>query len=365
MKPFLIAGCVVATAIALSAADPVSPPKQASAASDSGINVPLNGKPFKKLSDYNLFKDFKAQIPNDGVVPYDLRTPLFSDYTAKYRFVYVPEGSAAKFHPETMFDYPVGTVLVKTFGYYNDIRDPSKGRDLIETRLLIHGEKGWTAWPYAYDEAEEEAVLKVAGTRRQASWIHYDGEERSINYIVPNINQCKGCHISKEAIAPLGPKAWNLNREYPYDSGVANQIEHWSALGILEGAPNHSEVEAFPVFDDPESGSVEARARAYLDVNCAHCHNPAGPGNTSGLDLSYKQDNPYDYGVMRTPVAAGLGSGGRFHDIVPGKPDESILMYRLESLEPGVMMPETPHLQTHDEGMALIREWISQMKDPA
>ena len=336
-----------------------------SEAAPEGVNVPLNGKPLKRLSDYNLFSDIKGQVPNDRVVPYDLITPLFTDYTAKFRFVYLPDGTSATFHPEKMFEYPVGTVLVKTFGYLNDIRDESLGRQLIETRLLIHGEKGWTAWAYVYDETEEDAILKVAGARREMSWIHYDGNERSINYIVPNINQCKGCHIYEENMAPLGPKAWNLNRDYEYDHGSANQIDHWKAIGYLDGAPASEEVAALPVWNDESTGSLHQRARAYLEVNCSHCHNPAGPGNTSGLDLSWPQQNPYDWGVMRRPVAAGLGSGGRFFDIVPGKPDESILIYRMESLEPDVMMPEIPHLQVHDEGVQLLREWIEGLEDPA
>lgn len=366
MKSMRIVGLLILSAAVIIAAESLLTAPSGVDAAAEGVQVPLNGKPFKRLSDYNLFVDMKKQEPNERVLPYDLTTPLFSDYAAKYRFAYIPEGTTATFHPENMFDYPVGTILVKTFGYLNDIRDASLGRNLIETRLLIHGEKGWTAWAYIYDETESDAVLKVAGGRRQVSWTHYDGEERSINYIVPNINQCKGCHIRTKDIVPIGPKAWNLNRDLEYEHGTENQLSHWVENGYLDQIPSSpDQIAALPTWDDEETGSVHDRARAYLEVNCAHCHNPDGPANTSGLDLTWTQENPYDWGVLRRPVAAGLGSGGRFHDIVPGKPEESILIYRLESLEPGVMMPEIPRLQVHEEGVNLLREWIAGMEEPA
>jgi uncharacterized repeat protein (TIGR03806 family) len=193
------------------------------------------------------------------------------------------------------------------------------------------------------------------------SWIHTDGAPRSINYIIPNVNQCKGCHIRGDVMVPIGPKASNLNGDYPYADGSANQLTRWSESGILSGAPEPSDAPRLPVWDDPEGGAVDARARAYLDVNCSHCHSPGGPGNTSGLDLRFNQPNPYDWGVLRAPVAAGRGAGDRSYDIVPGHPDDSILLYRMESVDPGVMMPELPRLTVHDEGVALIREWIGAM----
>ena len=96
-------------------------------------------------------------------------------------------------------------------------------------------------------------------------------------------------------------------------------------------------------------------------MNCAHCHNPDGPARTSGLDLRYTQDDPSKVGFWKTPVAAGRGSGGRLFDIVPGKPDESILMYRLESMEPGIMMPELGRRLVDTAGVSLVREWIAKL----
>jgi hypothetical protein len=110
------------------------------------------------------------------------------------------------------------------------------------------------------------------------------------------------------------------------------------------------------------SKPLEQRALAYLDINCAHCHNPAGQAQTSGLFLDWKTTDKTAYGFMKTPVAAGRGSGGRQYDIVPGRPDQSILYYRMASTDPGVMMPEMGRKLNHAEGLKLIEEWIKSLQ---
>lgn len=331
-------------------------------AGDTAVNVKLTGNPPKLLSEYRFFVGNLAdQKPNEGVVPYDLNTPLFSDYAAKYRFVWMPKGKSAKYEAEDVFDFPVGAVLIKTFAFLHDLRDASKGQRIIETRLLVHRPKGWDALVYVWNEAQTDATLNVAGTTRDVTWTHTDGRTRSSNYIVPNVNQCKGCHVLDKAFVPIGPKARNLNKTYAYDSGIANQLDYWAQAGYLEGTPSPSAAPKLAVWNDPSTGTVDDRARAWLEINCAHCHNPKGPANTSGLDLRFSQRDPIKWGVMKTPVAAGRGSGGRSYDIVPGKPDESILTFRLESTEPGIMMPELPRRLVDEESLPLIREWITSL----
>jgi hypothetical protein len=68
-------------------------------------------------------------------------------------------------------------------------------------------------------------------------------------------------------------------------------------------------------------------------------------------------------GVNKPPVAAGRGSGGLLFSIVPGKPEASILYYRMESTDPGAMMPELGRKLMHKEGLELIRDWIIAMED--
>lgn len=327
------------------------------------VSVDVTKPPARNISEYNLFKDGARQIPNDGVLPYDLNTPLYSDYATKHRFIWMPGGMSAEYRDRDVFEFPVGAVIVKTFGFLNDIRDPSKGERIIETRLLIHKPEGWVGFAYIWNAEATDAKLAVAGGRADVSWTHFDGEVRKLDrYIIPNMNECKQCHEIGGKLQPIGPKARHLNRDYAYPEGAMNQLLKWQAAGYLGAAPAPNDAPRLPVAEDPATGTLNERARAYLDINCAHCHNPKGPGHMSGLDLSYDQHDAGKYGVFKSPIAAGRGSGGYKFGIEPGHPEVSILMHRVESTEPGVMMPPLPKRMIHDEGVALLREWILAMQ---
>lgn len=304
-----------------------------------------------KLSDFRLLSGRQGMTPNARVIPYTLNTPLFSDYAEKFRFIYVPRGKAIAFASGGVPQFPTGTVLIKSFGYPADYRQPDNDVRIRETRLLIKRPGGWIALPYIWNADGSEATLQRAGKRIDVSWIHTDGSRRAISYAVPNVNQCKGCHDDGAGgLAPIGPKARNM-------SGA--QMEHWRKSGILKGFA--SGYRALPRWDDP-AAPVEARARAYLDVNCGHCHNPKGPANTSGLWLNWEQPADTNLGLYKRPTAAGRGSGDNEFAIAPGHPDKSILTYRMKSLDPGIAMPELGRATVHEEGVALLDRWIAEMK---
>ncbi len=307
-----------------------------------------------KLSAWRLFTGQLADLlPNERVVPYDLNTPLFSDYATKYRFVWMPPGTSAVYNPSEAFEFPVGTILSKTFAYPN-----GNGRRLIETRLLVHGSSGWATLPYVWNQAQTEAILDIAADPTVVQWTHPSGEKLTIDYVIPNVNQCKECHEKSKTNIPIGPKARNLNKDYDYAEGRSNQLAYWSRIGYLKGAPPPEQAPRAAVWDDPASGSLEARARTYLDVNCAHCHRPEGTANTSGLYFTPDVADPMRLGVCKVPVSAGHGAGDLRFDVVHGKPEESILFRRMDSVTPKVMMPELGRTLVHREGVALIREWI-------
>ena len=138
-------------------------------------------------------------------------------------------------------------------------------------------------------------------------------------------------------------------------------FEEMLELDMVEKMPPVKSIPATAEWGN-EHYSLNDRARAYLDVNCAHCHNSKGAANTSGLFLEYNEMGVKKLGVLKPPVAAGRGSGNLDFNIVPGKPDESIFIYRIESTDPGILMPESGRKMVHKEGVALIREWIESLK---
>src|SRR5262249_23537989 len=143
---------------------------------------------------------------------------------AKYRFVKLPPSGRAKYHETDVFDFPVGTVLVKTFAMPHDLRQPAKGQRLIETRLLIRKPGGWIGLPYIWNDDATDAVLEGIGGTREMRWTHTDGKARTENYIIPSKNQCMSCHENQRVMLPIGPRARHLNRDYPYADGKENQL---------------------------------------------------------------------------------------------------------------------------------------------
>ena len=343
--------------------DGSSGPDVCDIATGTAVSFDADGALCNNLSSYRFFTDGPGLTPNDGVVPYDLNSPLFTDYAAKYRFVWLPDGTSMAWDDTQSFDAPVGAAIIKTFSQLADLRDPAAGQRLLETRLLYRTSDEWGAVTYVWDADQTDAVKKIAGDTIATSWIHTDGQPRANNYSVPNSNQCKNCHEELDDIVGLiGPKARHINRELDYGAGPESQLQHFIDIGYLSGAPaDPMDWPVAPVWDDESSGTLEQRARAWLDINCAHCHNPRGAARTSGLDLVVSQDNPFDYGICKPPVAAGAGSGGRQYTIVPGQPDESIMVFRLESIEPDIQMPELGRRLVHEESVAMIREWITAM----
>ena len=219
--------------------------------------VEIETAPFEKLSQYGLFSgDGAAQQPAPGVIPYDLNSALFSDYTSKYRFIKLPPGTQATYSDQDVFEFPVGTVIAKTFASPRDARDPAQGRRLIETRILKREPDGWVGLPYIWNDAQTEATLEVAGGTVDVQWIHTDGKDRTNNYIIPNANQCKGCHKQGEALTPIGPKARHLNRDFAYSSGTENQLAYWSQHGALAGASVPEALRNYP------SGTIPPPARS-------------------------------------------------------------------------------------------------------
>lgn len=298
------------------------------------------------LSDYGFFADLKARTPAARVTPYHLNTPLFSDYAEKLRYLYVPAGKKAGYDAANILALPVGSALIKTFGYeQNGAFKP------LETRLLLHRASGWVAIPYVWNADGTDAVLKRAGTRIPVTFTDPAGQARTISYSVPNQNQCKDCHALGGAITPIGPKARNLND--------GRQLQALFAAGMLDRAPANAP--RLPRWDDANA-PLDGRARAYLEVNCAHCHNPQGAASNSGLFLGWDVTDPETRGIDKRPVAAGRGSGNLDFDIDPGNPGNSILLFRMMSTDPGIAMPELGRATVHDQAIALLTAWIKAMK---
>ncbi len=287
----------------------------------------------------------------DSATPYDLNTPLFSDGAVKQRSMLLPAGKPAAYQATSALDFPQGTILIKRFGFRDDLRKPQPLVRWIETRLLVRQDDGlWHGYAYVWDAAQKGAALSQGGEVQSISWLDETGATVTANYLVPSATQCRECHDASGVTLPLGPKARNLNK--------GDQLARLSSAGLLSGLPS-SGVPRMPVWNDPATGSLDERARAYLEVNCAHCHSTEGAARTTGLLLPASETIPAHYGVCKSPVAAGEATGGFSWDVVPGDPDHSILSYRLAATKSSIAMPLIGRSVVDKEGLALVRQWIA------
>jgi uncharacterized repeat protein (TIGR03806 family) len=322
--------------------------------------------PLKNLSEYGFFAGkISDLIPSNSVLLYEPASALFTDYAHKSRFIWMPEGVSAEINLDDttgVMNFPDKTIIIKNFYYPEDFRNPEGKRRILETRLLVKDNGKWDAFPYLWNDEQTDAVYKVTGGEFAVSWIDENGETVNIDYVMPNKNQCKSCHNINEQMMPIGVKAMHLNHELNYGEETLNQLEKWTQMGYLSNFLGKDKHAAMVNYHD-ESAPLDRRAMAYLDINCAHCHNAEGPASTSGLFLSYFETEPTKLGIFKTPIAAGFGAGSFKFDIHPGKGDQSIMTYRMESNEVGAAMPEIGRVMTHKEGVQLIKDWINSMDE--
>ena len=325
-----------------------------------------------RLSDWQLFTmDANELAPSESSVVFQPNNPLFTDYAHKLRTLWIPQSVQAEI-VEDKINYPVGSVLSKTFYYprssstaLTKVADSGLQRinlsenQLIETRLLVRKNDGWDAFPYVWNDEQTEAFLRVAGASKKISLLDQDSTQTTdFTYFVPNENQCAGCHTTVHPdgdMHPLGALFSQLNVDV--SAGIASPLEQMVQRGWL------SDEQVFPRSKSwqDHSASLDDRALAYLNMQCGHCHNPEGAADTSGLILDNSQTLAINRGVCKPPVAAGGGAGDLLYGIVPGQPEESILLYRMRSDKPDEMMPELGRSLIHSEGVDLISRWIAEM----
>ena len=324
------------------------------------------GEPWETLSEWHLFQHAAQQRPANRVVPYDVISVLFADDALKQRFLWIPPGTTIGWQATERWQFPIGSIAIKTFYFPRDERDPSRGNLLLETRLFIYESTGWVGHTYVWNDAQTEAERVIPGRTLHVSYIDVTGATQEQRYEVPNEHHCQECHGVAPETELLGPRTRQLDRLYDYGSGAVNQIDHMAELGLFDVTPPESRHS----FEDPlGNGPIVERARAYLDANCGHCHSQSAVAASTNFWLDYEHTdpdsgNPINWGVCKFPTSAGPAAGGRSYDVVPGNPDDSILIYRMESVEPKIKMPPMPTRLADTAGALLMREWILAMPGP-
>lgn len=319
----------------------------------------------QKLGDWPLFGSSNSAY-QEGV-EYTLKQPAFSDHAGKIRKIYLPLGGEIRVHSkEGILEYPVGTVVEKQFFYLTQDRkgcltngaveaiqayDPLAGqptyRCMIETRLLHKQQHGWEPFVYMWDEKQIEARLTTGGGSVSVS-LQVDNDSIAFNYQIPSVGECAQCHMGALGVSAafnlIGP---SLVRRLDLVGAKMLFVEPRLIAGIASPST------------DP---SLELQAREYLDINCAHCHNPKGQAASSALYLGLEQRIGKNFGFCKRVVASGAGYADNVFVLTPGYPLQSILVSRMSSNEPKKKMPELGRAVIDKEGVDLISKWISTLE---
>lgn len=243
----------------------------------------------KQLSDYHIYQGVMSDlVPSNDYKLYLLGSTLFTDYANKQRLIKVPAGFKMEKIDDGLPAFPNGTVIIKTFFYYHDKRDTSKGKRVIETRLLVKQDESWHVADYLWNEEQNDATLIEDGLNTTVNYINELGEPKVLAYHIPSNRECATCHSTDNELIPIGPKLRNLNVEIETRSGFVNQIEWLQDLGMLSDF-DRNDVTITPDFNDKRF-SMAIRTRAYLDANCGHCHNQSGFAADTDIFLDYEHE---------------------------------------------------------------------------
>jgi uncharacterized repeat protein (TIGR03806 family) len=320
--------------------------------------------PAAMLSDTGCVDKTDPKKPAASLIPYDVNSPLWSDGAAKQRFMAIPDGAVihvkdcarepALCKPKAQggttendghWTLPVGTVLVKHFQFNGKF---------LETRLFVRFADQWAGYSYAWNDAQTDAtIVDSFGVHKM---IAGPGGKMQ-DWFFPARQDCLTCH-NKSVGFSLGPETLQMNKNFTYPGGMANQIATLEHIGLFDG-PVPTMV---PLLDPASSNTpatLEARARSYLHANCAICHRPEGdyPDVDMRFSVSFKDTSLCNV----DPNKGDLGVMGAKR-LVPATPAKSVMYLRMLALDKKTgRMPQLATSVIDPLGTKLISDWITRI----
>lgn len=320
------------------------------------------------LSQIGAFTNLTTLAPMSGLIPYDVNSPLWSDGTAKARWVAIPSDGAPYGPDETVgfaatgeWTFPIGTVFVKHFELGVNETNPATIKRL-ETRFLVHATNdtyyGLTyKWRADHSDADllpggllEDIPIQTASNIRTQIWQY------------PSRDDCLTCH-NATANRVLGVKTRQLNGDllYPATGVTDNQLRTWNHIGVFDTTLAEANIPAYDklVAVTNESASLELRVRSYLDANCAHCHRPNG----SPALFDARFDTPLEsQGLVNGSLVDPMGIAGA-KVVRPQSPGQSILHLRDSTVGPAQMPPLAKNV-VDTNYISVLAQWINSLPLP-
>src|SRR5262249_35240112 len=150
-----------------------------------------------------------------------------------------------------------------------------------------------------------------------------------------------------------------INRAPDCGGVVANQLATLEHIGLFDRKLPAKPEKLVKLADYHDTkASVDDRARSYLHANCSHCHRKWGGGN-AGFQLLANLPLK-DTGTVNVRAGQGNFDLKDPRILVPGEPDRSLLLYRMQRRGLGQM----PHIASNvvdEQAVKLVREWIEKL----
>lgn len=318
---------------------------------------PEAGKPSSfphKLSETGLFSDVLKQTPSPGVLPFDIRAPMWADGAQGRRFVGMVSGIATTVitdpntgRPRAKMTWPKDAVLAKTVRMEMTAGDKAIEKN-IETQLLHFDGEAWNAYAYRWNETGTDAELVSAAGEERAldlTGVRYPGGKHRYTYRFLSRAECLRCH-----------NAWN-DFALSFNPQQLAEPEKLIAAGCFDAEfMKGSDARVVNPYD--QSAPLEARARSWLHTNCAACHREHGGGsvplmvnaemNTDKIRAIDEKLTRGDFGIADARV------------IAPGLPASSVLLHRIAK-SGGGHMPMIGAREPDVRGMQLLADWIRSL----
>jgi uncharacterized repeat protein (TIGR03806 family) len=293
------------------------------------------------LSEMGLFEGALSDLtPKSDVYVYEINSTLFTDYATKQRLIKLPGDLAMEYAGDDLLpDFPDNTMIAKTFFYYLDESNPDAGKKIIETRIQLKIDGLWEFGNYLWNDAQTEATYDEDGGTIAISYIDGTGATRNVDYLIPSKSECAVCHFKNTVNTPIGPKLRSMNFNPMNEYVTINQLQFFIDNGLLTFAPDPSTISVLPDWQDDASYSLEDRARAYLDVNCAHCHNPDGVVASFGIDM--RLETAFDDTMIY--------------------PNRGEIEARIQSTLPTYRMPQLGRTVVHEEAVAMLVAYLDSL----
>jgi len=312
-----------------------------------------------RLSETGCFADVAAREPASGVIGYDVNSPLYADDAQQSRFFFaIPDGTHIGFTPAGAWSFPDGTVVFKDFSIEEIAGDPTSKR-LLETRMLLKQDSGWTGYTYKWNEAQTDALLLDSNLEESYTLLDQNGNTVEYTHYYPSRYDCQNCHTPVAGYV-LGLETGQMNRDYPYPATLDNQLRAFDHAGLFDGAVPEP-YDQYARYPSPSDTSLplSLRARSYLHANCSFCHRPGGLAMAS-MDLRYETPFEQTNTCNVEPSKGDLGvAGARL--IKPGDASLSIVSLRMHSLDNEVRMPPLATSVVDALGTQVLDQWIDQL----